>query len=56
MRDIAAKAGIKAGSIYNHFEGKEQIFEAVFVERHPIFRTLEVLEEVKRSKEAPQKN
>jgi len=49
MRDIAAKAGIKAGSIYNHFEGKEQIFEAVFVERHPIFRTLEVLEEVQGS-------
>jgi len=40
---------IKAGSIYNHFEGKEQIFEAVFVERHPIFRTLEVLEEVQGS-------
>lgn len=46
MRDIAAKAGIKAGSIYNHFEGKEQIFEAVFVEKHPMFRILAILEKV----------
>ena len=46
MRDIATKAGIKAGSIYNHFEGKEQIFEAVFIEKHPMFRILAILEEV----------
>ncbi|MCK4566796.1 MAG: TetR/AcrR family transcriptional regulator, partial [Candidatus Thorarchaeota archaeon] len=46
MRDIATEAGIKAGSIYNHFRGKEQIFEAVFIERHPMFRILAILEEV----------
>ena len=47
MRDIATKAGIKAGSIYNHFDGKEQIFEAVFVEKHPIFRILAILDGVR---------
>jgi len=46
MRDIATKAGIKAGSIYNHFGGKEQIFEVVFIEKHPMFRILAILEEV----------
>lgn len=44
MRDIAERAGIKAASIYNHFDNKEQIFEAVFIERHPIFRILEILD------------
>jgi AcrR family transcriptional regulator len=44
MRDIAERAGIKAASIYNHFDNKEQIFEAVFIERHPMFRILEILD------------
>ena len=44
MREIADHAGIKAASIYNHFENKEQIFEAVFIERHPMFRILEILD------------
>jgi AcrR family transcriptional regulator len=30
MRDIAAEAGIKAASIYNHFPGKEEILEAIY--------------------------
>ena len=47
MRDIASAAGIKAGSIYNHFKGKEEIFEAVFMKKHPIFRMLEILDGVK---------
>lgn len=46
MREIAENASIKAGSIYNHFKKKEEIFEAVFIERHPLFRILAVLEEV----------
>ncbi|TFG34791.1 TetR/AcrR family transcriptional regulator [Candidatus Thorarchaeota archaeon] len=49
MRDIAREAGIKAGSIYNHFEGKEEVFEAVFIERHPMFRILAILDGVKGS-------
>ena len=47
MRDIAKHAGIKAASIYNHFGNKEQIFEAVFIDRHPMFRILEVLNSIK---------
>lgn len=29
MRDIAAAVGIKGASIYNHFKGKEEIFNAI---------------------------
>jgi AcrR family transcriptional regulator len=46
MRDIAKHAGIKAASIYNHFKNKEEIFEAVFIEKHPMFRILEILDSV----------
>ena len=44
MRDIAERAGIKASSIYNHFDNKEQIFKEVFIERHPLFRILDILD------------
>ncbi|MFW9794952.1 MAG: TetR/AcrR family transcriptional regulator, partial [Candidatus Thorarchaeota archaeon] len=47
MRDIAVSAGIKAASIYNHFDNKEQIFREVFIEKHPLFRILEILDGVK---------
>jgi len=46
MREIAEHAGIKAASIYNHFDNKEQIFEAVFIERHPMFRILAILDSI----------
>lgn len=32
MRDIAGAVGIKGASIYNHFKGKEDIFNAIFSE------------------------
>lgn len=32
MREIAAAVGIKGASIYNHFKGKEDIFQAIFQE------------------------
>ncbi len=35
MRQIAEEAGVALGSIYNHFNSKEHIFTAVFLERHP---------------------
>ena len=35
MRQIAQKAGIALGGIYNHFSSKEDIFTAVFLELHP---------------------
>lgn len=32
MREIAAAVGIKGASIYNHFKGKEELFQAIFEE------------------------
>lgn len=32
MREIATAVGIKGASIYNHFKGKEEIFNAIFDE------------------------
>ena len=46
MRQIAEEAGIALGGIYNHFSGKEEIFENVITEFHPFFRLLPVLVEV----------
>ncbi|HEX9013298.1 MAG TPA: TetR/AcrR family transcriptional regulator, partial [Anaerolineaceae bacterium] len=46
MRDIAAAAGITAGSIYNHFSDKEQVIQAVILAYHPIARVLYNLDEV----------
>lgn len=46
MREIAAEAGITAGSIYNHFADKEQIFTAVIVAYHPVARVFPVLSQV----------
>ncbi len=32
MREIAAAVGMKGASLYNHFKGKEDIFQAIFSE------------------------
>lgn len=45
MRDIATRAGITAGSIYNHFTDKEQIIQKVLLKYHPIMRVLPRLAE-----------
>jgi AcrR family transcriptional regulator len=39
MRQIAQQAGIALGGLYNHFESKEDVFRAVFLEYHP-YRTV----------------
>jgi len=39
MRQVADRAGIALGSIYNHFAGKEAIFRELILERHP-YRTI----------------
>lgn len=43
MRQIAQEAGIALGGIYNHFAGKEEIFQVVLIERHPIHELLPLL-------------
>lgn len=39
MRQVADRAGIALGSIYNHFVGKEAIFRELIIDRHP-YRTI----------------
>ena len=40
MRQIADKAGLALGGIYNHFASKEEIFEAIVVDKHPYRKVL----------------
>lgn len=40
MRQIAARAGLALGGIYNHFSGKEDIFRVLLFERHPYHQVL----------------
>jgi AcrR family transcriptional regulator len=35
MRQIAEHANLALGGIYNHFKSKEEIFEAIIVDKHP---------------------
>lgn len=44
MRQIAYKANLTPGGIYNHFSGKEDIFEAVFLKNHPYLEMIPALE------------
>jgi AcrR family transcriptional regulator len=44
MRQIAKNAGIALGGIYNHFAGKEDIFQAVFIGNHPFLAMLPAIE------------
>jgi AcrR family transcriptional regulator len=43
MRQVAQRAGIALGGIYNHFESKEAIFAAVFEHYHPFRQMLPAL-------------
>jgi AcrR family transcriptional regulator len=43
MRQIAQKSGLALGSIYHHFVGKEDIFKAILMERHPFRQIVPIL-------------
>lgn len=43
MRQIADKAGLAPGSIYNHFSSKDDVFRAILEERHPFFQIVPLL-------------
>lgn len=45
MRQIAERAGITMGGVYNHFASKEAIWEAVLFDRHPYRAIAPVLRE-----------
>ncbi|GAB4492979.1 MAG: hypothetical protein OHK0031_16010 [Anaerolineales bacterium] len=46
MRQIAARAGLALGGIYNHFSGKDDIFQALMLDRHPYVQIIPLLQNV----------
>jgi len=44
MRQIAQGAGVALGGIYNHFSGKEDIYDRVILDKHPYRRVLHILQ------------
>ncbi len=40
MRQIAEHAGLALGGIYNHFASKDELFEAIIVDKHPYKQVL----------------
>ena len=43
MRQIAERAGLALGGIYNHFSSKEEIFEGIIVDKHPYKKILPLI-------------
>jgi AcrR family transcriptional regulator len=43
MRQIAERANLALGGIYNHFSSKEEIFEAIIVDKHPYRKILPII-------------
>lgn len=43
MRQIAERAELALGGIYNHFKSKEELFEAIIVDKHPYKRILPLI-------------
>src|SRR4030067_128367 len=46
MRQIAEKAGLALGGIYNHFSSKDEVFQAIIEDRHPFFEIVPILNTV----------
>ena len=45
MRQIATRAGLALGGLYNHFASKEEVFQAVFLAFHPYHEVLPLIAE-----------
>src|SRR5512138_2178270 len=43
MRQIADRAQLALGGIYNHFSSKEDIFEAIILDQHPYKKILPLI-------------
>jgi TetR/AcrR family transcriptional repressor of mexJK operon len=43
MRQVAERAGLALGGIYNHFSSKEAIFSELILERHPYRQILPIM-------------
>jgi AcrR family transcriptional regulator len=46
MRQIAERAGLSLGGIYNHFSSKDDIFQALIIDKHPYVQIFPVLRKV----------
>jgi AcrR family transcriptional regulator len=46
MRQIAERAGLALGGIYNHFKSKDEIFEAIIIDQHPYKKILPIILDV----------
>ena len=44
MRQIAKKAGIALGGIYNHFKSKDEIFQDLIIDQHPYLKIFPILQ------------
>jgi AcrR family transcriptional regulator len=44
MRQIAERAGVAVGGIYNHFASKDEIFQALVIAKHPYLQILPLLQ------------
>ena len=47
MRQIAKRADLALGGLYNHFSSKEKVFEAVFLNFHPYHEVLPLIAEAR---------
>jgi AcrR family transcriptional regulator len=46
MRQIAERAGLALGGIYNHFSSKDEIFQELIIDKHPYVQIFPVLRNV----------
>lgn len=44
MRQIAEKANIALGGIYNHFKSKDEIFQELIIDQHPYLKILPIIQ------------
>ena len=44
MRQVAERAGVAVGGIYNHFASKDEIFQALIIAKHPYIQIFPVLQ------------
>ena len=44
MRQIAERAGLALGGIYNHFSSKDDIFQALIIDKHPYVKIIPIIE------------
>lgn len=45
MRQIAKRADLALGGIYNHFKSKDDLYEAIIVDKHPYKKVLPLIQE-----------